>query len=281
MNDYFYVLTGGVLWGTIGVFVQMLSASGLTPMETVTARAAGAGILFALITYFSDPKLLRVKPQDWWIFLGSGCLSLAGFSYCNFTCITLGGMATAALLLYTAPIFVMLMSLFLFREKLTLRKCLALLCTFVGCALIVGIFEQGMNLNWAIVISGLASGVGYALYTIFTKYAVLRGYHPLTTATYTFLGCAATALLVNGGLDCQKINAQGWLGIAGLVLICSLGANYCYTKGLAGIDASHASIIATIEPLVAALLGILVLQEPLSLFKIIGMLLILTSIILR
>lgn len=280
MSYYFYVLAGGVLWGSIGIFVQMLASSGLTPMEAVTARATGATIVFALITYFSNPQLLKIKLKDWWIFFGSGFISLAGFNYFNFTCITLSGMATAALLLYTAPVFVMLMSLFLFKEKLTARKCMALLCTICGCTLIVGVLEQGLNLNWSIVGTGLASGVGYALYTIFTKYAVLRKYHPLTVATYTFLGCAVAAHLVSGGLPYQQIDTRGWLGIAGIVFICSLGANYFYTKGLAGIDASHASIIATVEPLVAALLGILVFGEPLAYTKIMGMLLILGSIVL-
>lgn len=280
MSDYLYVLTGGVLWGCIGIFVKMLSTSGLTPMEAVTARATGAAIIFALVTYFNNPRLLKIKLKDWWIFLGSGFISLAGFNYFNFTCINLSGMATAALLLYTAPVFVMLMSLFLFEEKLTKRKCIALLCTLTGCTLIVGVLEQGLNLNWTIVGTGLASGIGYALYTVFTKYAMLRKYHPLTVATYTFLGCAIAAQLISGGLPYQQIDTRGWLGIAGIVFICSLGANYFYTKGLAGIDASHASIIATVEPLVAAILGILVFHEPISYTKILGMLLILGSIVL-
>lgn len=280
MNDYLCVLTGGILWGSIGIFVQMLTTSGLTPMETVAARATGATIVFVLMTYLKNPQLLKIKLKDWWIFFGSGCISLAGFNYFNFTCITLSGMATAALLLYTAPLFVMLISLLIFKEKFTIRKFIALICTLCGCTLIIGIQEHGVRLNWAITITGLASGIGYALYTIFTKFAVVRNYHPLTITTYTFLGCAITSNLINKNFPYQQINFQGWIGIAGLVFICSLCANYFFTKGMASIDASYASIIATIEPMVAAILGILIFKEDISLTKIIGMLLILSSIIL-
>lgn len=95
-------------------------------------------------------------------------------------------LAVAALLLYTAPVFVMLMSLLCFGEAFTRTKALALLLTFSGCACVTGVFGSSLTLTLSGLLYGLGSGFGYALYSIFGKYAV-RKYSSLTITAYTFI----------------------------------------------------------------------------------------------
>lgn len=279
MRDYLYILAGGAIWGSIGIFVRLLAGSGLNSWEVVACRGVGATLIFALTMYFMDPKLFKVKPRDLWIFFAAGFLSHAGFNFCNFSCITLSSLAVAALLMYTAPIFVMLLSVLFLGEKLTPTKLMALVTTFIGCALITGVLEEDVKIDMAVLGFGIASGLGYALFSFFSKIALNRHYAAITVTTYNFFFCALAGIMMAGGLPFGKLDGQGWLGMVGISLICSFTANLLYTTGLKNVEAGHASILATIEPFMAAVLGFLLFGETLSTFKLIGMGLILGSIL--
>lgn len=276
-KSYLAVIAGAALWGSIGIFVRLISNCGVPPLGVVSLRCVAAGILFALYLAGTNPKLFQIRPKDIWIFIGSGFLALAGFNYCNFTCITLGSLAVAALLMYTAPVFVMLLSVLCFGERLTGNKILALLLTCAGCTLITGVLEEDILLNLPVIGYGLASGIGYALYSVFSKLALIRGYAPATVTFYTF-AFGALACVSMAGLPLRQLQGSGWLGLAGLALVCSFGANLLFTQGLANIDAGHASVLATVEPLVAALIGCLCFGETLSLLKCLGVALICTAV---
>ena len=274
---YLAVIAGAALWGSIGIFVRLISNCGVPPLGVVSLRCTAAAILFALYLLCTKPQLLRIRLCEAWIFIGAGFIALAGFNYCNFTCITLSSLAVAALLMYTAPIFVMLMSVIFFGEHLTKNKLLALLLTLAGCTLITGVLEENILINLPVIGYGLASGIGYALYSVFSKLALNRGYAPATVTFYTF--CAGALACVSlAGLPLQQLQGNGWAGLAGLVLVCSFGANLLFTLGLARIPAGHASVLATIEPLVAALIGCFCFNETLSMLKCLGILFICTAV---
>lgn len=279
MRDYLCILAGGAIWGSIGIFVRLLAGSGLNSWEVVACRGVGATLIFALAMYLTDPKLFKIKAKDIWIFFAAGFVSHAGFNFCNFSCITLSSLAVAALLMYTAPIFVMLLSVVFLGEKLTVTKLLALITTFIGCALITGVLEENVKIDMAVLGFGIASGLGYALFSFFSKIALNRHYEAITVTTYNFLFCALAAIIMAGGVPFAKLDGQGWLGMLGISLLCSFGANLLYTTGLRNIEAGHASILATIEPFMAAVIGFLLFGETLSSFKLIGMALILGAIL--
>ena len=102
-------------------------------------------------------------------------------------------LSTAAILLYTSPIWIMLMSVVFFREKLDRRKILALALAFAGCVLVSGISGNGITPVGLLV--GLGSGIGYGLYSILGTVA-LRKYSPFTVTTYTFLFAAAGSWMI-------------------------------------------------------------------------------------
>ncbi len=137
---------------------------------------------------------MRVRLRDFWCFLGTGIGSIVFFNYCYFTAVRMMSLAAAAVLLYTAPAFVMLMSAVLFREKMTGRRVLSVLLTFAGCAFVTGFAGSGISASGILV--GLGAGFGYALYTIFGHYAIERGYDSLTITFYTFLVAAVTSLFM-------------------------------------------------------------------------------------
>lgn len=239
-----------------------------------------AAMLFIII-FAKDKKQLRLK--DWKhlrYFVGTGIVSFTFFSWAYMKAVNLTSLGVAAVLLYTAPTFVMLFSILLFGEKMTKTKGIVLLMTFVGCILVTGLLEGGAAFTWQGIAIGLASGIGYALYSIFGTYAIRAGYSSLTISFYTFLMAAITmAFLVEPVAVVTQITELGqWPLAVSFALLTTVVPYLSYTKGLSGLPASKASVTATIEPVVAAVLGIVVFHESVSMWKLTGIVLVLSSV---
>ena len=280
------VLLAGALWGCIGLFVRHYNELGLSSMQTVVIRMVIAAVLFSLFVLIYKPKLYKIKLKDLWIFLGSGVISVGLFTYFYFTSIELSSLSVAAVLLYTAPAFVMLMSLIFFKEKMTVMKGVSLVLAVFGCAMTTGVIGGQLNVTLAGFLFGLGSGFCYALYSIFSRFALDRGYEPFTITLYTFIfAAAACALVTLNGLKqiADVVFADfGSIMYAVLFALISCVLPYVfYTLGLKRISSSTASIVATIEPVVATVFGAVVFSEPLSVpFGYLGIALVLLSVVL-
>lgn len=279
---YVKIITAAALWGCIGIFLKLLTGAGFTSMEGVAIRALAACLIYGGFLAFTDPGALKIRPKDWYYFFGTGVCSLLFFNWCYFNAISRSSMSVAAVLLYTAPVFVTLMSALFFRETITLIKLLALAVTFAGCALVTGLFPLGQeSVSPGTILFGLGSGFGYALYSIFSKFA-LKKYAPSTISFYSFLFCALFSLPLSGlhrdlaGFGCW----QAWVGALGIGVLCCAVPYVLYTDGLRLAEPGRAAILATIEPFVAAALGILLYREEVTGYKLVGMAAILGSVLL-
>lgn len=273
------VFCAGLLWGCMGILVRNLNAIGLKAMDVVTFRSVVTAVIMLCGMLLFNRKGLRVRLRDLWCFAGTGILSVTFFNVCYFTCMNYTSLSTAAILLYTAPSFVIVMSFFLFKEKFTGKKVAALFLAFAGCVLVSGGFT-GNGIGMMGILTGLGAGFGYALYSIFSRYAIQRGYSSLTITTYTFIFAAAGALpFINVGSVTQIViqNPQtSFYGVA-LTFLTTVAAYLLYTRGLSGIENGKASIIASVEPVMASIVGMVVFQETMQPMGIVGMLLVLAS----
>lgn len=275
------VLAAAALWGTMGIFVRHFNAAGLYALDVCLLRMASGLLLMGTYLAIFHREKLKIRLRDIWCFIGTGVCSLFFFSVCYFKTIEMTSMAVAGVLLYTAPIFVMLMSLVLFRENMNGRKALALALAFVGCILVSGLGGQDALSRKGILI-GLGSGFGYALYSIFGRYAINRGYESWTVTFYTFLFCTAAAVFAAdwGAIEAafsQNVSLWAWLAGMGLTTACM--AYFLYTWGLERIESSRASILASLEPVVAAVLGVAVFRETIPVAGIVGIILVLGAIV--
>ena len=278
-----FVLSAGTLWGVMGLFVRKLGTYGFSPLQIACLRILFGAVLFLLITAVFRRDLLKIQPRDVGLFLGMGLLSLLLFTVCYFTTISLASLSVAAILLYTSPIWVMLMSAVCFREKITRRKLLCAAMAFGGCVLVSGI-GSAASLSPMVIVTGLLSAVGYGLYSIFGTFA-LRKYQPLTVTTYAFLfGAAGALLLCNPAQIARVICESGQPGR--LVLLITVTAfvtavlpYLLYTVGLSRMRASAAAIMASIEPVVATTAGALVFGEALTVPAFAGIALVLGAIV--
>lgn len=279
-----FILLAGVLWGCIGIFVRHYTALGLSAMQNAFLRLALSAILFAIFILIYDRNLFRIRLKDLWIFLGSGILSVGVFTICYFRSIELSSLSVASILLYTAPVFVMLFSLIFFKEKLTPAKIAALILAVFGCAMTVGVIGGGLSVSLPGFFFGLSSGVCYALYSIFSRFALDRGYSPLTVTLYTFILAAVSVLCVADPLPVAKVITAdvGSFFFALLFAVSSCVLPYLfYTLGLKSVRSTTASIIATIEPVTATIVGALFFEEAVQFpFGYLGIALVVGSVVL-
>ena len=277
----FAVLAAGAFWGTMGFFARSLYAVGFGPLEVAQTRITTGLIFVGLYILLFNRKLFRVKWKDLWCFLGTGIVSLLLFSTCYFSALNYTSLAVAAILLYTAPFFVMLMSLLLFKEKMNGKKILALILAFTGCVLVSGVGGDE-KFSWIGILLGLGSGFFYALYSIFGRYAINRGYGAWTMTFYTFLFCSiGCAFLCNwqviGGSFLSDSSVAWW--VLGLGFVTAFLPYVLYSIGLENMESSKASILASVEPVVSALFGVFVFHESLSVWGVLGILMVLGAII--
>ena len=133
------IIIAGIFWGSMGIFVRRLNTFGFTSIQIVSIRITLAAIVFAALMLIKDRGRGRPAPRDIPLFLGLGLGSILFFTVCYFTAITILPLSTAAILLYTSPVWIMLMSVVFFRERLTAKKLTALALAFGGCVLVSGI----------------------------------------------------------------------------------------------------------------------------------------------
>ena len=277
------VLIAGVCWGAIGIFTKNIAVFGVASMQVTMLRALLTAVIMLVVLAAVRPSLLRIRLRDLWMFLGTGICSIVFFNTCYFAAIEETSMAVASILLYTAPGIVLVFSVFLFHEKLNMRKILALLLAFFGCITVSGVFsgsEHAVSLKGFLL--GLGAGLGYALYTVFGSFA-LKKYSPITVTVYTFLIAAVSTLPFTRPQEVMKTAVEHpSMLIYGVLLavVSTIVPFLAYTVALQYMEAGKASIMASVEPIAASLAGILVFGERLTVSVVGGLVLVFAAVIL-
>lgn len=278
------VILAGTCWGSVGIFVRVLNGYGIAAMEIVEARAIVALVVIGVGILIYDKKLFRFKLTHIWCFIGTGLVGIVFFNLCYFTTIEATSLSVAAVLLYTAPIFVMVFSAPLFKEKITAIKLISLIMAFTGCIMVSGILEGEAALNEKGLLIGIGAGVGYGLYTVFNRYALNYGYEAITIQFYTFVfGCTGGAFFTDFsslGKAVSDSSPQILFILLAIGIIATTIPNVAYTMGMKYIENGKASVMASMEPVMAIIFGIFIFQEIPSFIAGAGMVLTLSGIIL-
>ena len=273
------ILAAAALWGVIGLWNRRLLASGLSPTTIVTVRNLGGMLLLLGIFAVKDRSVFRVRREHLKYFFGTGVISVVLFTACYFSCQKICSLAVASVLLYTAPSFVVILSAILWKEPVTGKKLTALGLTLVGCACVCGLFSEDLTVTATGILLGLGAGFFYALYSIFGRYA-LAHYDSMTVTVWTFLFAGPASLVFLRPAELAALTPSAWLTAAGLVVFSTVLPYILYTKGLSQVESGRASIMASLEPVVASLTGVLVFGEPMGLLTAAGIALVLAGVII-
>lgn len=267
--------------GNVGLFFPAPNRSRLWPFEITFVRVSISLLATAIPVVLFARELLYVRLRDLWCFLGTGVVSVLLFSVCYFKGLELTSLAVATVLLYTAPLFVVLLSALIFHDPITKKKMAALALAFVGYALVTGTGgDQPLPLRGFLCC--LASGFFYSLYSVFGKLAMQRGYSALTLTLYSFFFCTlGSVIMVDWNHICGIVQRDSQIiwWILGTGFITAFFPYTLYSLGLSKMDAGKASILVSIELVAEAVFGSIVFHESLTTASVVGIALVLSAII--
>lgn len=275
-NAKLNLLISMLIFGTVGIFVKSIPASS----SVVIFFRGILGMIFLLILnrfkikHFSDIKDNLIKLILSGIFLGVNWLLLfVSYNYIP--------VSTATLCYYMAPIFVVALSPFIFKEKMTIKKIICIIITFIGGMLVFGVFDnktRGVNNLYGIIL-GLGAALFYALVVILNKKITCKNPYDKTIIQ---LGISALVMIPFVINDFYSIT----FSIKSVILLIIVGvihtgiAYALYFSSLDKLNSFSISIMSYIDPVVAVLLSALILKENLTLNVILGAIMIIASSII-
>ncbi|UWX65653.1 DMT family transporter [Deinococcus rubellus] len=269
-----WVLLAACLWGLLGIFGKFTQQEGVSPLEIAFWRALLGGGCFALSAGVRRSTLPRGRDL-----LITGLFGLGGVSifYGSYQlAVRAGGASLASVLLYTAPAFVALSGWLFWKERLGLRELGAIALTLSGVALISlgggsGVQVSVLSLGW-----GLTAGLTYSLYYLYGRVFFER-YDP--QALYA-VALPVGALGLAPFVSFAHKSPAAWSNLGLIALLCTFAAYSAYSLGLRRLNPTRASVIASIEPVVASLLAALLFAERLSALSLLGAVLVVVAALL-
>ena len=278
-----YVFIAGVLWGTIGIFVNELTALGVSGSQISIMRMIFALIAMLIISLLKDGrKIFSPSLPAIIVSVILGIVSHGMFNICYTASIRINGMGIASILLYSAPVFTCLGSRIIYGEKLTVQKIIALCINILGCVLTVtGGRINADTLKLTGIVSGLGSGFCYGMAAIIGR----KGQEytdAISLSVYSYIS-AVIFLLIFMMPGKSAVNIGPKILLLGILygVIPTAGAYMIYYIGLQKItDTSRVPVIASVEPVLAVILGRIIYGAEMLLMNYIGIVFVLISIII-
>lgn len=280
VRGYFRIFVSALMWGLIPIFTRLLYATGCKPLEVASMRAyIGALLAGILLLGTKEWKKFRAKDMGFYFFYGMFAISGAFLFYA--LSMRMLSTAMAAVLLYTGPAFVIVLSRLLYRTPITSVKLVSLLLTIAGCALVVRIYDfASFRASLGGILIGLLSGLCYSITTVLSvkgreKYSGrMNSWLILAFGTLPFL-------FVSPPWTLQMPGTRQWLLFLGIAVCCSVFPYTIYLSAMGeGLDGGLASIIATIEPVAATLFGCLFFGDSLEWLQILGITVVILGVVL-
>jgi DME family drug/metabolite transporter len=246
---YAFVLLAAALWGLLGPASRYAFQAGVTPMEAAFWRAVLGGVLFG--AHAAARGQVRVARRDLPAVVGFGLTGVALFFASYLRAVQEGGAALASVLLYTAPVWVAVLSAVFLRERLGPRRLLAMAVAMAGVAGIALTGGGGVRMSGAALFWGLLSGWAYALYYVFGRRYFAR-YSAATLFLYAYpVGALALLPLVHF----RPKTGTAWAALLFVAVVPTYGGYLAYSAGLRRVEATRAATVATLEPVVAAIVA--------------------------
>jgi len=277
----FLVLISALCWALTGIVTRYAGSCGFTVVQNSAVRIVCAAVSLVLFLLFTGRSKLKIQLKDLKWFAACGIFSLLMNNLSYSATVQMASLSVAVVLLYTSPIFVMILSFIIFKEKLTIKKLVAAALAFTGCLLTVGLSGSNPGSDLGLVLcTGLAAGLGFGLYSIFGKFLVGK-YAPMTIPTYTFIVAAIVMLCISQPSDIILKAAAHWDKMPLVILgsIVSQATPYvCYSMALKYMESSKASIMLSFEVVMASLFGVIFYGEKLDIFNITGIICIISAL---
>lgn len=281
-----FPVLAGICWGSAGIFVRELQAAGLSNFTIIFGRLTMTVILVGLYMLIKDRKLFHLNKKDIPVVAFTGILGFGLMNIFYNYSIQYLSLSLAAVLLCTAPVYVIIFGAIFFKERITPLKIACMLAVLFGCLLMTGVIETG-HLQWSVfgIVVGVLCSLSNAVCTIGCNEASgVRGIHPVTLLFYNSLfALIPMPFIADFGELTTYIAADPVKGIGIFFmnsLIASLLPNLFFNIAFIYMESGVVSILASgAEPTSALIFGILIFSEIPTLPGFIGMVIVIGAII--
>ena len=273
---YIFIISAATSWGLIGIFSSLAFSQGVSPMEVAFWRAVITWFCFGIQAIII--KEARIDKKDFPLLAVFAFFGISLFYISYQLAVKQAGAAFASVLLYTAPAWVVICSYFVYKEKLTILKMGAVGLVIIGVFLISktgGSVNAGKHIGFMAVAAGLLSGFCYSLYYTIGKYFSTK----YASATLFLWILPMGALGILPFVQFADKTPLAWGALISVSVVSTFFANFCYYQGLKYLEAGRASIVATLEPVVAAITAYIFLGEYFSFLGYVGAGLIILAVI--
>jgi len=257
-----YVFLSAAGFGVMSILANYAYANGVAVSTLLFLRFLLAAACFFLLLAAKRERLAVNVRQLLALFcLGGVLYTLQSLSF--FSAILYISPSLAALLLYTFPVFVAVLSYTVDKEPLYKQTVLAMILSLAGLTLVLGAGFSGIQPLG--ILLALAAALCYSLYIV-TGNRVVKGLSPYLTSAYISLFAAISTFFVaqgDGGVKLQ-FSTQGWLALLGIVLFSTVIAIAFFFRGLQLIGSTRASVLSTLEPVVTIAFSVALFGESLS-----------------
>lgn len=283
------------LWSTTGILIgYLITDYHMPPLLLAFWRNLFVCAALVPALYLIRRSLLRIDRTRFRFYAIYG-LILAMFNSVWTISVQGNGAAVATVLAYSSAGFTAVLAWWFFKEQLRLPKITAVILSLLGCVLVSNAYSPEMwNLNPVGIITGITSGMLFAGYNMMGKEAAKRGLNPWTSLLYSFAFGTVFTLVINilavlpgllGGTSLvaalsPQLPLGGWLVLIILSFIPTVLGFGLYNTSMNYLPASTASLLATAEPAITAVLAYIFLGEQMTVIQAMGSLLILSGVVI-
>lgn len=271
-------ILAGIMFGSGGVFVRTLTQNGIDSATLLFLRFSIATLPIVIAILLTDRKLFRIDLSDLPLFIVCG-ICIVGLNLCYNEAINTVPLSLAAVLLSLAPIYVLIIAYFLFKEKITSRKLICMILAILGCILMTGILETSIgNIPVHGILIGAGAGLFWAIYLMASKKSMNNGNHTFTILFYSVLVISVILIPFTNFSQIENfISINPTLTILFLILHSTISFALPYifsTISLSYIDSGVSSILLSgAEPLAALIFGFAIYSEIPTVLMFIGFIL--------
>jgi len=281
LRGFFLLLLAVLFWGGSAPVGKLLIVTRFDTLIIVQTRTSLAFILLLIFFLLKDRSIFRIELRDIWKFALLGILGIAITNYTYYYTVKEASVATAILVQYTAPVWIVLYSVLIVKEdRLDRVTILSLVIALVGCYFAVTSGSmKGINLKGWAIITGPLSAFTFAYQVIGTK-QLLKRYSLWTLLLYMFGFSAIFWICINPpwNVIAKHYNVNDWEILWMFAIVSILIPQMAFASGLKLLDASTAGIISVMEPVIAIAAAYLILGESLSAIQMFGGLMVLLAI---
>lgn len=294
-KGYSLALTSAVILSTTAIFIRHLTEAYHMPAMVLAFWRAGlAAATLVLALAVIKPSLLKVDRRDLGYLFVYG-LVLAGFNATWTFAVALTGASIATVLVNASAAFTAVLAWRFLGERLSWGKSLVVLVSIAGCMVVAKVSDpEAWDINALGILTGVASAVFYALYSLMGRRAAQRGLSPWTVVAYTFSFSCAALFALNaalgsmlpdlgsgpGGYFMLGDSLAGWFWLIALAAGPTVVGFGMYNASMRHLPSSVANLIMTSEPVFTALIAYRLFGEQLDAAQLIGSAMVLGGVVL-